>query len=413
MSVRLDELIARADLAVAGLGHSPSTLWQYRWAWSRIGVWCCEHHAEEFTDDVTRSLLEFVTDEFEQGRIKEWKRKLLRKAVLVLSEVAATGSYAWKVSRATHPNDGLDAAFRPVQDQYEQWLTNQGLARATQDLYATVSRTVMAWLPSHGVTDVGSLAPADMTAVVVFLGGRYRPPSMRTVATALRVWCRFLDEQGLRGGLAGAVPVVRERRVRSVVVLPAASVQTLVDSADRSTVVGRRNRAILLLAARTGLRPVDIAGLRLGDIDWRHAQISVLQHKTARLLRLPLLAQVGQAIADYLLNGRPAGTGDDHVFLRVQAPHVGLTSSDFYHVAAAAFSGTPAATAAGSGRGLRVLRSCLATRMLEQETPLPVIAAALGHHGIDSAKHYLGADEARMRQCCLDFAGIEPVGARP
>ena len=60
-----------------------------------------------------------------------------------------------------------------------------------------------------------------------------------------------------------------------------------------------------------------------------------------------------------------------------------------------------------------MLRASLATRMLEQDTPLPVIAAALGHHGIDSAKHYLGADEARVRQCCLDFAGIGPVGAGP
>lgn len=62
---------------------------------------------------------------------------------------------------------------------------------------------------------------------------------------------------------------------------------------------------------------------------------------------------------------------------------------------------------------MRVLRASLATRMLEQDTPLPVIAAALGHRGIDSVKHYLGADEARMRQCCLGLAGIEPEGARP
>ena len=413
MSVRLDDLIARADLAVAGLGHAPSTLWQYRWAWARIRVWCCERGVEEFTDEVTGWLLEVVAWQYRQGGIKEWKRKLLRKAVLVLAEVAATGTYTWKLARAGHPNDSLDTAFRPVQDQHERWLTGQGLARATQDLYATVSRTVMAWLPGYGVAGADQLSPADMSAAVVFLGGRYRPGSMRTVLTALRVWCRFLDECGLRGGLGAAIPAVSVRRVRSVVVLPAASVQTLVDSPDLGTATGRRNRAILLLAARTGLRPSDIAGLWLGDIDWRGALITVVQHKTATVLRLPLLAEVGAAIADYLLHGRPTGTGDDHVFLRVQAPHIGLMSTDLHHIAAAAFASTPTAAAAGSGRGMRVLRASLATRMLAQDTPLPVIAAALGHRGIDSAKHYLGADDARMRQCCLDFAGIEPVGARP
>lgn len=411
MGVALDELIVRADSAVAGLGHAPSTLWQYRWAWARFRVFCCESGTGEFTDEVAASFLAFVACEFEQGRLKEWKRKLLRKAVLVLSEVAATGTYTWSLTRARHPNDGLDTAFRPVQERYEQWLTVQGLARATQNLYATVSRTVMGWLPEHGVTGVEHLSPADMSATVVFLGGSYQPGSMRTVLSALRVWCRFLDEQALRAGLAPAIPAVSARRVRSVVVLPAGSVRLLVDSANPGTATGRRNRAMLLLAARTGLRPGDIAGLRLGDIDWRHAQITVVQHKTATVLRLPLLAEVGAAIADYLLHGRPTDTGDDHVFLRAQAPHVGLTSSDLYHVAAAAFARTPSAAAAGGGRGMRVLRASLATRMLEQDTPLPVIAAALGHSGIDSAKHYLGADEARMRQCCLSFEGIEPAGA--
>src|SRR5664279_6103149 len=97
---------------------------------------------------------------------------------------------------------------------------------------------------------------------------------------------------------------------------------------------------MLLLAARTGLRPGDIAGLRLSDIDWRLALITVTQHKTATVLTLPLLADVGAAIAEYLLHGRPAGADDDHVFLRSQAPYVALTPSDLYHVAAGAFTRT-------------------------------------------------------------------------
>ena len=412
MSASVGELIERADLAVSGLGHAPSTLWQYRWAWSQIVVFCADQGADVLTEEVTESFLGFVACEHEQGRIKEWKRKLLRKAVLVLSEVARTGTYTWSLARARHRNDGLDAAFRPVQEQFEAWLTGQGLAQATQDLYATVARTMLAWLPGHGITDVAQLSPGDVSAAVVFLGGHYRPGSMRTVVTALRVWCRFLEDSGRRGGLRGAVPAVSVRRVRAVAVLPAGSVELLVDSPDSGTPTGRRNRAMLLLAARTGLRPGDIAGLRLTDIDWRAGKITVRQHKTATTVTLPLLADVGAAIADYLLRDRPRGAGDDHVFLRSQAPHVGL-SADLHHVAAAAFARTGLTATSGTGRGMRVLRASLATRMLKLDTPLPVISAALGHRGIDSAKHYLGADEARMRACCLGLAGIEPEGVRP
>ena len=75
--------------------------------------------------------------------------------------------------------------------------------------------------------------------------------------------------------------------------------------------------------------------------------------------------------------------------------------------AAPAFARTRIPAQGGAGRGFRVLRASLATRMLEGDTALPVISGALGHRGIDSAKHYLAADEERTRACCLDFTGIE------
>lgn len=410
MAVLIGEVIAQADAVVVGLGHAPSTMWQYRWAWSQIEEYCSGQGVPELSDEVVASFLTFVAAEHRAGRLKDWKRKLLRRAALVLSEVSRTGTYVWRVSPVRNRNDGLDPVLGRVQDQFERWLTGQGLAVATAELYATVSRTVLAWLPERGVTDVGRLTGADVSAAVIFLGGRYRPGSMRTVMTALRVLCRFLEVSGACTGLSRAVPSVFSRRVRAVSVLPAQSVAKVVAAPDPATAMGRRNRAMLLLAARTGLRPSDIADLRLVDIDWRLSQITVTQHKTVTVVSLPLLADVGAAIAEYLQHGRPSvSAGEDHVFLRTQAPYVALASSDLYHVAAAAFARVGTASSSGMGRGMRVLRASLATRMLENDTPLPVISQALGHRGIDSAKHYLGTDEDRMRACCLDFTGIEPV----
>jgi integrase len=409
MGVCVSEAVARADVLVSGVGYSASTLWQYRWAWSQVEEFCSKQKIAELTDEVVVSFVEFVTAEQRAGRCKEWKRKLLRRAVLVLAEAAATGIYTWRVFRATDANDGLSSAFAPLQRRYEDWLSCQGVARATAELYATVARTVLAWLPEREVTDVRRLTGRDVSAAVVFLGGRYQPGSMRTVLTALRVFCRFLEETDGCAGLCRAVPSTPSRRVRTVSVLSAESVEQLLSAPDPATPVGRRNRAILLLGARTGLRPSDIAGLRLSDIDWRQSLITLTQHKTQTTLTLPLLADVGAAIADYLLAGRPHGSLDDHVFLRSQAPHVGFRSTDLRHVVDRALGDAGIATKANSGRGMRLLRASLATRMLEGDTPLPVISQVLGHRGIDSSKHYLGADEARMRQCCLDFAGIEPI----
>lgn len=412
MSVSVDKLIEQADSATSGLGHAASTRGQYRWAWSQFERFCSRQDVEEFSEEVAASFLGVVASEHRAGRFKEWKAKLLRKSVLVLSEVSRTGSYQWRVSRQAHPNEGLDSVFRPVQEQFEVWLEGQGLAVATQHLYATVSRAVLAGLPELGVKKIAALSPADVAAAIVFLSHRYRPGSMRTVLSAMRVLLRFLDESGLRTGLCRTVPGHFVRRTSPVGVLNRDEVDQLVDSPDPVAPAGLRDRAMLLLGARTGLRPVDIVGLRLADIDWGQAQITLTQQKTGTVLRLPLLADVGEAIADYLLRERPAGAVDDHVFLRSQAPFTALAPSpSLYFVASRAFARTGVTASNAGGLGFRVLRASLATQMLEGAALLPVVAGALGHRTIDSAKHYLAGDEQRMRQCCLDFAGIEPTGA--
>ncbi|HZW45444.1 MAG TPA: hypothetical protein VFF32_13850 [Dermatophilaceae bacterium] len=128
------ELILQADAAISGLGYAPSTLWQYRWAWSQFELFCSREGVEELTDEVVASFLQIVAADYREGRIKDWKRKLFRKSALVLSEVAKTGSYQWGRSRPTHSNDVLDAVFRPVQEQFEVWLNGQRLASATRKL---------------------------------------------------------------------------------------------------------------------------------------------------------------------------------------------------------------------------------------------------------------------------------------
>ncbi|WP_449373871.1 tyrosine-type recombinase/integrase [Arthrobacter psychrolactophilus] len=312
------------------------------------------------------------------------------------------------------PNDELNGVFRPIQEHFEGWLTQQGLAQSTQELYATVGRRTLASWQGRDIPSPAALTGTDVTSALVSLAESYQPGSMRTVLTSVRVLCHFLEESHDCSGLVRAVPRIVSRRVRHVSVLPVEKVELLTNSPDPGKAVGRRDRAMLLLGARTGLRPVDIIALRLQDIDWRQGQITLVQHKTDVVLTLPLLADVGEAIAGYLLHDRPAGAHDDHVFLRAKAPHVALVPSNgLYDVSARAFTRSGISSQPDQGRGFRVLRSSLATRMLEDGTALPVISGALGHRGISSAKHYLSADEERMRGCCLDFTGIEPRRAMP
>lgn len=298
MKVPIAELISKADTEVLKLNHAASTLMQYRWAWHRFEVFCFEQGITEFTDDTVATYLHFVAAELASGRCKEWKYKLLRKTALVLSEVNETGTYQWKISKHAGPNDGLNSVFRPIQEHFEQWLTQQGLAQTTQELYATVGRRTLTSWQGQEIPGRDALTGPDVASALVSLAESYRPGSMRTVLTSVRVLCQFLEESHGCSGLVRAVPRIVSRRVRHVSVLPVERVEVLTNSPDPSKIVGRRDRAMLLLGARTGLRPVDIVALRLKDIDWRHGQITLAQHKTDVMLTLPLLADIGEAIAD-------------------------------------------------------------------------------------------------------------------
>src|SRR5580700_7031249 len=134
------------------------------------------------------------------------------------------------------------------------------------------------------------------------------------------MFLRFLIAGGQCAvGLDAAIPTVAHWRLASLPrYLPPKDVERLIASCDRASAVGRRNRAILLLLARLGLRAGDIVHLRLSDIDWKGASIQVCG-KSRRHTRLPLTQEVGQAIAAYLQKGRPR-TNADTLFICCRAP---------------------------------------------------------------------------------------------
>jgi len=169
--------------------------------------------------------------------------------------------------------------------------------------------------------------------------------------------------------------------------------------------VSARDAAITLLAVTTGLRACDIIALRLADVDWRGSTIGIVQRKTGNPLTLPLPALVMGKLAGYVLGERPA-TADEHVFVRVVAPHVRLAGHASVHqVISATFA---AAGVADAKAGTRFLRHSAATRLLRAAVPLPTISAVLGHAAEDSTSVYMSADRERLLQCVLPV----PAGAR-
>ena len=184
-------------------------------------------------------------------------------------------------------------------------------------------------------------------------------------------------------------------------------VSRLLSSVDRSTSMGKRDYAILLLAAKLGLRSSDIVNLKLRDIDYDKKTIDIIQVKTGKPLTLVLNADIEEALDEYIKHGRPQSE-NEHVFLGTQAPYSQLSAGAGYAIAQRSFDRANI-PAAGRRRGAHALRMSYATSLVAKGVPYAVVTKALGHDDPESAKHYVRVDTRRLRLCALNVP--KPSGA--
>jgi integrase/recombinase XerD len=262
--------------------------------------------------------------------------------------------------------------------QYENHLRNgRGLAENSLRVYLPLVRTFLASkLAGNGFPR--SLKALTIRDFVVAQTRNRSPEYVRLLATALRSFCRFLFLFGhLAVDLAPSVPrVCKFRQSTPPAFLAPEEVARAMAAIDRSTPRGRRDYAILLLLARLGLRAGEIVSLELDDICWRAAEI-VVRGKGRTVERLPLLRDVGEALAVYLRKDRGVSKSR-RIFLRMLAPRVGLTGpAAVGHIVRLALA---RAGIRRSGRGAaHLFRHGLATRMIRHGASLPEIAEVLRH----------------------------------
>lgn len=180
-------------------------------------------------------------------------------------------------------------------------------------------------------------------------------------------------------------------------------VQNILDSVDRSTALGKRNYAILLIAARLGIRASDIRNLKFENLNWQLGEIRFVQQKTQNELVLPLTKEIGAAIIDYLRNGRPKADYN-FLFLRHLAPYEPFADTyKFNNIVVKHFALAGINVPKGKAHGLHSFRHSLAGNMLSAKTPLPVISSVLGHSDCSVTCQYIKVDIEQLRQCALEI----------
>jgi integrase/recombinase XerD len=259
-----------------------------------------------------------------------------------------------------------------------------------------------------GVLGDDPIDPARISAsqVIEFVGslrGRFSPLSMKAVRTALRSFFRFLCVQGLCDErLEAAVPAVAHWRLSTLPrCLSDLQLAKVLASFDASTPCGHRNRAIVLCLSTLGLRPREVADLRLEDIDWRAGTVELRARKTRRGTVFPLPREAGRAIVTYLRKERPA-THQRQVFVRSVGPRRGEPISS-HAVTAVVARALRRADIEAPLASAYVFRHTLASRMVQRGASLKEVADFLGHRSLDTAAIYAKLDLPALREVALPW----------
>jgi site-specific recombinase XerD len=285
---------------------------------------------------------------------------------------------------------------------------NHALATATIDGYVRVARQFLSWRFGQEEVRLHDLTPCDSIAFVQHESKRMAPPAVKRAANALRSFLRFGQFRGdVPAALAAGVPSVATWTTTPPIpkAIAAEHAQCAIESCDPRTAVGQRDRAVLLLLARLGLRACEVIRMTLDDIDWDQSQLRI-RGKGGRHSLLPLPADVGGAIAAYLQNGRPT-CEDRHLFLRSLAPVRGLQEGSdgigtiVRHALARANVDAP-------HRGSHQFRHALAAHMLRQGASLPEIGQVLRHRSPQTTSIYAKVDLNALRTLAIAWPGSAP-----
>jgi site-specific recombinase XerD len=285
--------------------------------------------------------------------------------------------------------------------EYRDWLVGErALAEPTVIRYERLARRFMSGRVSNaGELGVAGLNGADVSAFLLKECARVSVGSAKGRVAELRSLLRFLFLRGYTDmPLGDSVPSVAGWRDTEIpATMPPSDVARLLGCCDRATLGGARNYAIMLLLARLGLRSIEVARMQLEDLDWRAGEL-VVRGKARRHDRLPLPADVGDALAGYLsLRGK---RGSRHVFLTVKAPTRPIRADLVGDVV------QRACLHAGIAHvGAHRLRHTFASELLSHGASLVDISQLLRHSDLATTASYAKVDLGRLRQVARPWPG--------
>jgi integrase/recombinase XerD len=333
-------------------------------------------------------------------RSPRWVRRLHRSALHMLLRVLD----AHRPPPVSH-GAARDLLHDRVVKEYDDWMSNlRGLSVITREDRRSEALRFLQWLEKRDGGVLADLAVADIDAYVRWRSVGVRRPTVKSITTKLRSFLRHLHLAGrtsrdLSTAVIGPTLYALEGIPSA---LRAVDVAKVLHMTRRDQMpIGRRDYAILALLSVYGMRAGEITNLRLEDIDWKRSRLHVRHSKTGATSELPLLRVPGDAILDYLRDGRPETTLRE-VFLRSRAPYRAFRCGSTLYTPIRRRLAAAGINPPGK-KGPHAFRHARAVSLLRSSVSLKVIGDLLGHRSVDSTAAYLKLATEDLRNVALEI----------
>ena len=394
--------------------YNPSTIKFYQREWNKIGRFLYDEYSdEEFEMERGLAYLEKqygLVTRYNDGSLSQQRVQLLR-VVHMLEDYRLHQVLTRRYHASKNPLV-LEGKLSEIYEDYCGYLRRTDLAASTVKHYSSTALVFLDYLSQKGIEDPITIDLSVCNSYLKTLAGF----SFKTVeqnVCGLRFLLRYLLERGLLTVLTeDFASKIHMPPISNQATIPSAwtvdELKKLISIIDRNSPIGKRDYAMILLACVLGLRISDIKSLRFSNFDWNNKELSLVQKKTKKPLKLPLPDLIGWAVIDYIRDGRPRYNASDFVFIKHMPPFNPLSDNDhlqqriIYHMNKAGIHRNR-----NKHSGFHSLRHSAGSMMLEMETPLPVITTVLGHSDMDVTAIYLKTDLSKLAECVLPLEGID------
>lgn len=399
-AMKIPELISKVLDVYRDLGYSRQSVDRIRSIYKELAWYCTQHNELDYSENLIERFQSEVYDTKPNDKQRDWA---LKRALNMLHDYRIFGV----VLRKSKKERIFKTPFADIGELYLETLNRRNLAERTVYNHRLSLIRFTDYLDSQGVRTPSEIQMEHISGFIKVVIRNYSNRRMSHELNVVKMYMKLIYEHGAHvENLSGKVPRMPAGMTQHNI--PSAyskdEMERMLACVERDGPVGKRDYAVLLLASRLGFRASDVRALSFDNIDWGNGLINIVQVKTGEPLTLPLIPEVGWALIEYIQHSRPK-TEAKELFVRLRPPHTPMVN--FNSIVIKYLRRAEIPIEAHKHHGLHSLRHSLATRLLEESTPLHVIQEVLGHLNAESTSIYMGVDIAQLRQCALEVPNDE------